>query len=1076
MNKKYTYESAKRNFFKSLKKTTAVEIVYENLKYKDQKRIIRELPERFNEFFYIKDPLPNSLSSFVKKVQFVPDDLMSGLGCMVNQLLPYRKELNEYVRLKKNFENCFLRGEVDQCQRILDSINQISLSLWSLEQTIQLAYRSGGSKNAIACKDSISAQTTPLVAILLQLIWTKVEARYSLSPTEQQLYLNINEAEFTDSFSAYYKYFILKDRAFFRFEEGIWFVLMTSVIDIYNYVLDAIAFKAQTLTADESSQIRSMLADLGKQINDERITALNLRLGFNDQGVINKDHDALLGLYSEGDYQGVYDKALSYIIDNPSDFDVVDVYVKSAVFLHVETINTKGVNEESFLGQILCCFFKYLRKGDNSVVSLGRLKVMANQMSSFKTGNCLSERIKYNEIIDYGLSAYSMYVGYKRYSSEDCFEGNCQAIVNDGELPVFVKQKAVSHWFRKLVDERKDYEAISLYLSAYFNNPNNVRLVDTEKIHKRHNQMLQFLDYPPLETSVFYALTGAPLYMYYHFFKKFINGQKTKIPSELIDVLTNDFSPLLEVFFYRVCSLESIKNYIRQFPDSDAALNERLSILSKLSVKNRREEYLDEMTLIRRKLNAKQRVTQLDQRMIYVDETALKETELQEVKRQFKIYKETESTIETQQFLLEANKVESAAMLVEGDMRFKTERVKYKNLLFRQMFFEIRKQFLTSYNYGLDFYLSTRIRHGTFVRQMRRAFEDNKLITNKYEGEYKLDTVVTGRVLGLSHPQKEQVQGLLKKFSNEIDDYIYFVKNEVVQVQAHDLQNQHPYAIFNFDRLNKETDIAGLYLEKICKITDYVEFVEEVFAYLWSCTETQLVEMRNYLDQVQLVLDKKLDDLMDNITQIVGDNNRLNELFEIANRAKKEIAQSIGKVKLWFYRGQCDDDDFVVRDVLDACKESVSIHRGVDFDVDFQGECVEVLKGECFRKMSDLILILFNNIIDYIERTDKASKSVVKVENYDDIIKITVLNKLQECDIERRKKLVCETQEKFNQLDYLKNSSKDKGFGLVKAFNMVQNMLPTEEKAFTLDVIDGHFVVTFRIDIRYWRAYENTCC
>ena len=1076
MDKKYTYETAKRNFFKSLKKTIAVEIVYSNFDYKDQKRLIRELPERFNEFFYIKDPLPNSLSLFVKKVQFVPDGFMSGLGCLVNQLLPYRKELNEYVKLKNDYENCFLRGELDQCQVILDSINKISLSLWSLEQMIQLAYRSGGSKNAIACKDSIAAQTTTLVAILLQLIWTKVEARYSLSPTEQQLYLTINEAEFSDSFSAYYKYFILKDRTCYRFEDGVWFVLMTSVIDIYNYVLDAITFKAQTLTAAEAAQIRSMLADLGKQINDERIIALNYRLGFSNQGVTNQDHESMLDMYSKGDYQGVYDKALPYIIDNPTDFDIIDVYVKSAVFLQIDTINTRGVDKESFLGQILGNFFKYLKKGDNSVVSLGRLKVIANQMSSFKTGNCLSERIKYNEIIDYGLFTYSLYVGYKQYSSEDCYEGDCQAIVKNGELPVFVKQKVVSRWFRKLVDERKDYEAISFYLSAFFNNVNNVRLVDAEKLLKRHNQLLQFLDYPPLETSVFYALTGAPLYMYYHFFKKFINGQKIKTPSELIDVLTDDFSPLLELFFYRVCSLESIKNYIRLFPDSDAALNERLSILTKLSVMHRREEYLDEMTLIKRKLNAKQRVKILDQRMIYVDETALKETELREVRRQFKIYKETESTIETQQFLLEANKVDSAAMLVEGDMRFKTERVKYKNLLFRQMFFEIRKQFLTSYNYGLDFYLSTRIRHGTFVRQMRRAFEDNNLITNKYEGEYKLDSVVSERVLGLSQPQKEQVQGLLKKFSNEIDDYIYFLKNEVVQVQARDLQIQHPNAIFNFDRLNTETDIAELYLEKICKITDYVEFVEEVFAYLWSCTETQLVEMREYLDQVQLVLDKKLDDLMDDIKQVVGNNNRLSELFEIANRAKEEMAQSIDKVKLWFYRGQCDDDDFVVRDVLDACKESVSIHRGVNFDVEFQGECVEVLKGECFRKMSDLILILFNNIIDYSEKTGEPAKSVVNVECDHDIVKITVLNRLRECDVDDRKKLVCETQKKFQQLDYLKNSSKDKGFGLVKAFNMVQNMMPSDENAFVLDVVNGHFVASFRIDIKYWRSYENTCC
>lgn len=1076
MGKGYTYEYAKRNFFKAMKKETASRYAYNNLQYKDQKCLIRELPNMYRKYFYIPEPLPKSYYSFFIKVLYVPNEIMKGIGCLVNQLLPYRNEIYKYVLLKNNYECHFLKGEYEFCQVVLDEIDSISLSLWSLEQRLQLAFRQGGSKKAMACKDEMAEKSSPLVKILLQIIWAKVEARYSLSPTEQQLYLIIHESGFSDNSSAYYKYLILKYEAEYNYEDCMWIALMTSALDIYDFSMDAIAHKTKTLEKEEMQQVRSMLSDLGKTINDERIIAVEKRLGFNKTSNVNEIRLNLLNKYREGDYNYVYSQSLPYIIDNPRDFDVVDIYVKAAVRQKEKKIKTGTINKNSFLCHIINCLFSYLSKDASSEVSLGRLKVMANQMSSFKTGNCLSEKIKYYDHSDYTLEKYSLNVGYDDYSEEEKCSDDYHSIIQDDITPIFVKQKVVSHWFKQFVTERRDFDAILLYLEAYNNNPLNIALVDTQKIIKRQDELLLYLDQPALETSVFYALSGAPHHMIYHFFKKYLKKQGSQIPSEIIDENRKGFTPLIEIFFNKVCSSESIKNYIKKFPNSDSALRERLNILTKLSKMHRNEEYLDEMTVIRRKLNAKQRVQNLDQRMIYVDETALKDTEFDEVKKQFGIYKETESTLETKKFLIEADKIESAEMLDMGKMKIKTERVKYKNFLFRQMFMEIRRQFLISYKFGLDFYLSTRIRHGTFVRQMRRAFEENRLVTNKQDGAYKTDNAISGRILGLSGDQKTKVQSLLRDFSKEIDDYIYYIKNEVVQVQARDLPMQHPKAVFNFDELNTEVNITGLYLNKVSQITDYVEFVEVILAYLWSSTEIMLEAMRGYLDRVKVELAGKIVQLESNISEIVGENNRLDGFIDLANHARDGMIESVDKVKLWFYRGQCDDDDFKVRDVVDACKESVSIHRNVAFEPAIEGACDTVLKGEYFRKMSDLILILFNNIIDYIEESEENSDTKVEIKDMENIIEVKVANKLLSKDIPERKDYVKKTQEKFEKTDFLKNSSKDKGYGHVKAYNIIHSMLPYDPKAFVLDVYDGTFVVTFRIDVTYWKAYENSRC
>ena len=151
-----TYEYAKRNFFKAMKRETAVMYAYNNLQYKEQKKLIRELPDIFKKLFYITEPLPKSYTSFISKVIYVPNEMMEGLGCLVNQLLPYRNELYKYVTLKNRYENHLLKGEYECCNIILDEIDSISLSLWALEQRIHLSFRQGGSKKAMACKDEIA--------------------------------------------------------------------------------------------------------------------------------------------------------------------------------------------------------------------------------------------------------------------------------------------------------------------------------------------------------------------------------------------------------------------------------------------------------------------------------------------------------------------------------------------------------------------------------------------------------------------------------------------------------------------------------------------------------------------------------------------------------------------------------------------------------------------------------------------------------------------------------------------------------------------------------------------------------
>lgn len=1068
------YDNAKGNFFKPIKKEVAAFYAYNNLEYRDQKRLIRELPALFGRFFYVGNVLPNSYTDFYDKVRFVPDELMKGIGCIVNQLLPVRMELNMFVDLKKQYETCFLKGMYEQCFMFLDKIDKICVSIWSLEKRILLTYVKYGVKAALEKKDELAEQCPPLLKLLLPMLWTKIEAKYSLLPTEQRIFISMRENGMNDQFTAYYKYLVLKNNLNYDLIDCMWLVLMTSAIDIYEFCIDALVVVAKKKDPAYNVQLRSMLEDLSKDIVDGRIEAIKQYLGITEIADEDNKRTILFDKYKRGEYTSVYENALTEIQNTPSDFNIIDIYVKSAVFINVKNISTKGLGKNTVISKIIDNLFHFMKKDEQRDIAHNKLKVMANQMSWLKIGNCLMEYLKYYESSDYLLDGYYMY-SENGIKEKDILPRH-DVLHGKNKYPVFLKQKAISKLFDEFVEKRQDKEAINLYLDAYFDNSLNVELVDTKTLQKRHELLLAYLDVPTLEASVFYALIGAPHYMVYYFFKRYIKTQPTQIPSEFMDSFNAPLSPLMECFLYRVCDVNTIKDYVKKFPNSDLALEERLKILTKLSQMYSKKEYLDEITNIKRIQNVNKRVQKLDQRMIFVDEMALKETELGNVKNQFFVYRETENTLETQQFILEAAEIPSAEMLNSGELKVKTEKVMYKNLLFRQMFMEIRKQFLTSYKYGLDFYLSTRIRHGTLLIQMRKAFENNNLVTNKNNKVYKDDSVITDRVLGIIGNTKAKVQKILRDFSQEIDECIMFIKNEIIQVQALDLPEQHPNAIFNFDKMNTFEEITQLYLEKLCTVSDYVEFIEIVFAYLWKCTDIALERMREYLDEVKVELANKILKLENAVVQIVGENPRLEIFVEMTRKASVDLNESIENVKKWFYREKCDDDDFVIREVIDACKESVAIHRNVIFEPTIEVNSETLLKGECFRKASDLILIFFNNILDYVGLDMKDADVHVNIVENDGVIETTISNRLKEDDIENRKKYVEKLKGKMEQPDYLKCASKDKGSGHAKAYTMIHNMQPNDKDAFILDVKEGLFVVRFKLDITYWKAYEDTNC
>ena len=246
-----------------------------------------------------------------------------------------------------------------------------------------------------------------------------------------------------------------------------------------------------------------------------------------------------------------------------------------------------------------------------------------------------------------------------------------------------------------------------------------------------------------------------------------------------------------------------------------------------------------------------------------------------------------------------------------------------------------------------------------------------------------------------------------------------------------------------------------------------------IFSYLWEKTEFLLEAMREFLDNVKLSMAGKIITLENDIIGIVGENNRLDGFVEKSKNARDGMMQSVENVKKWFYRGKCDDDDFQIRDVVDACKESVSIHRNTTFAPTVNDDSETWIKGEYFRKISDLYLIFFNNILDYQNEAKMDANCVVDICEDENLIEVTISNSLAESDVDKRKQYIEDMKPKLGNPKFYRYASKEKGSGHFKAYNMIHSMLPYDQSAFLLDVQDDKFIVKFKIDTTYIKADEN---
>jgi hypothetical protein len=291
---------------------------------------------------------------------------------------------------------------------------------------------------------------------------------------------------------------------------------------------------------------------------------------------------------------------------------------------------------------------------------------------------------------------------------------------------------------------------------------------------------------------------------------------------------------------------------------------------------------------------------------------------------------------------------------------------------FDALFSEVTNEFLKG-GHGLNAYLSTRVRHGTLSSTLRKAVEDERLVTSKEEkrdsylpNDYWLDNFE----VGVSPLNEILIRESLNLFSVEFDDILDHVKDRLLQVRVVNeagSSGDDRYALFIYNSSRLERKAAQV---EDRTVKDIDQFIERCVDSLWEKTD------RN-LESVQRVFNTSIRDrvseVFDNLINRIGDLQGLpvhSELVNAIGRARTNTRTRLDIVTSWFKRSEVYDRqdytvDFPIHIAVNMIKNTMSVASswdGVDVSV---AEGSNLMPGRTLDGMVYVFYGLIENAINH---------------------------------------------------------------------------------------------------------------
>lgn len=550
--------------------------------------------------------------------------------------------------------------------------------------------------------------------------------------------------------------------------------------------------------------------------------------------------------------------------------------------------------------------------------------------------------------------------------------------------------------YRAFIEANQFREALRLVARAY---QHNERLHAIFKLDPLLDGVEQSGDGPPFDEI--------SLSICYHIINRFERDQRVgaqgdaaeefvfscgvNLPSEIDPNTMETDKELFILYLDQVCTAPIIDKFM-EIENVNQVENERLAIcriLSEIDPSNR-QRYLDEIREITRRRVVRDRFEQVERTKIYVDTDGVKrqaEKILHDSYQRFIVASiEENNTSERIEIVRQVQKVLTGIEADGVKLHFPDLPASEGDQIFDSLVREVMRLLVSSQEYGLEAYLSTRVRHGTMGNQLRSAFELQSLLTQRDNGRYQPDSHWVS-ALGLENSVAGHwLAQRIAKFSEDLDALIENLVRKRVQVKS----EATPEGLFIFQAFNY--DVVRLQSE-ITSETSFETFLDKVIDQFWKILEYTLVEVRRYIENDFLSSVHKLtDDFEKNVIQELSEN--ISPLRDSIAAARTQMSFNVANVANWFTLARdMERQDYEFGIAVEVATESIRVcHPSLDVTLERSDKISFDCRGKTLESLVYMLFTALDNSLEHCGFSDHAPKLLLETKLEDQQLELRLIN------------------------------------------------------------------------------------
>ena len=534
-------------------------------------------------------------------------------------------------------------------------------------------------------------------------------------------------------------------------------------------------------------------------------------------------------------------------------------------------------------------------------------------------------------------------------------------------------------------------------------------------------------------------------------------GLGTVRPSELIESKQTYPAHQLVYFLANVC-VPDVLDVSRLFKSSNEVLNERQAICASLCEldKENSGSYEDEVLSISNQLALEEGKRIVDRSRIHVDTNAFYRWGARELAEDYARYCDLVDIdgVEGQNFddvlkELLSNPTQPTPFVPDNEA----------DAVFVSLLHRLSEEFLTNTNFGLDFYLSKRVRHQSFVGLIRGPLEFAHLITTRQSegGKYHRNDHWIDKFETLSDSERTKFHQALTECAMKFDDTLIEAKDSKFHLRT-------PEAPQGLLYLELSSQLIVLFKAIVKSDVDFYDFIATATVFFWGALEQRLAEVRTLISHdMKARIIEGFDELRATVRRIAEQDPEFLEFDTQVGQCSTEVQIALDTAAGWFTHidQEAQKRQFTLDEVLNvAIDSSLKCLRGFspNISTDVSGDLYIFASDLVF--FHDVIFVALGNARKHSEIKSPSIDISVVWNEVEETLEITVKNDGRPSNRAGKEKRLSSIRERIELGQMSGLTRKEEGSGFFKIAAIVTQSRKgkiefgfTDENLFQLRVV-----------------------